>query len=372
MSTQEIELSLTGHNSHKISIPLGQGSLSIGTIGMDTKKFDVLVEENLPINWDTFSSDRPRFFYYYGNDQGFIKWTEKRKTEDFTWVPQEDVSVDFTNSHIRNLSIHSNDKHVQIKLGKNTLRLYLSGTIQYIDIQKIERNTSLIICPTVSGYENYTLPLLKNLKDITNLAISMSPVGQALDCESLVQFKALKSLSLQGSLTNLHFLEKLEKLEKLALRYVPDLENLPALHTWKNLTSFIGWNIEETKGKVLRSELKKITKERTLEHASVSQLKKAIWFTTEYGIPFSAWPDKEAKKAVKVYKATLKMLKKSKTEKEVKSLLTDFTKVFNDFAQIETTEREDIGEAIHQLRQVPAIDIDEELASKWFDEARDY
>jgi len=119
--SREIQLSLTKENSHTISIPLGQGSLAIGTIGMDKKHFDVLVDENAPINWDTFNTcftgagrekkerypygDWPRFIYYSGNDLGFIKWTEKRKTEYFYWTPQKSIIADFTKVNIRNLNI---------------------------------------------------------------------------------------------------------------------------------------------------------------------------------------------------------------------------------------------------------------------------
>jgi hypothetical protein len=81
-----IKISLTSTNSHTVKIPAGQGSFSIGIVGMDKKKFDVLVEENLPINWNVFNDfytphgkqnaekypygDWPRFFYYFGNDIG--------------------------------------------------------------------------------------------------------------------------------------------------------------------------------------------------------------------------------------------------------------------------------------------------------------
>ena len=50
-----IKISLTSTNSHTVKIPAGQGSFSIGIVGMDKKKFDVLVEENLPINWNVFN-----------------------------------------------------------------------------------------------------------------------------------------------------------------------------------------------------------------------------------------------------------------------------------------------------------------------------
>ena len=125
-------------------------------------------------------------------------------------------------------------------------------------------------------------------------------------------------------------------------------------------------------GKLLRTELKKLRKERELNYSTVSQLRKLIWFTTEYGIPFSGWTGKNAKIAVRSYKASVKKLKKAKEEQEVKEILIQFTVIFNDLPQIETTEREDIGEAVEQLRQVSSIEIDAEQAKSWFNQVRDY
>jgi hypothetical protein len=386
--SKEIQLSLTKENSHNISLPLGQGSLSIGNIGMDKKLYDVLVDENLPINWDTFNThftgsglenkelypfgDWPRFFHYSGDDIGFIKWTEKRKTEDFSWTPQKSTKADFTNVNIRHLKIQSKNVKINLKLGKNITQFSISGDIENFNIQSNDGITSLNIYPTVSKNKKYQLPKLDQLKDITSLDISTNPLDQPIDCQNLLQFQNLTNLSLSGNLTNLDCLKNLEKLERLAIRYAPNLENLPKLSSWKKLTSFIGWNIEETNGKLLRTELKSLSKERELEYSTVSQLRKLIWFTTEYGIPFSAWEGKNAKTAVKNYKATLKKLKKVKTEVEAKKALIEFTQTFNSLPQIETTEREDIGEAIEQLRQLPNFEIDSKKANKWFDEARDY
>ena len=387
--SKKIQLSLTKENSHTISISPGQGSLAIGTIGMDKKHFDVLVDENLPINWDTFNTcftgagqenkeiypygDWPRFIYYSGNDIGFIKWTAKRKTEDFSWTPQKSIIADFTKVNIRNLSIiQSKSIKIGLKLGKNITSFSISGNLENIDILLNEGINSLSVYPDVSKNEIYQLPKFDKLKDITSLSISIKPLDNPIDCRSLLQFKNLTSLSLSGNFTNLDCLKDFEKIERLAIRYAPNLENFPKLDSWKKLNRFIGWNIEETKGKLLRKELKNLSKERKLEYATVAQLRKLIWFTTEYGMPFSAWNGKNAKIAVKNYKATLKKLKKTKTEEEAKEILIEFIQIFNDLPLIETIEREDIGEAVEQLRQIPKVEIGSKKATKWFDENRDY
>ncbi|MEM7184915.1 MAG: hypothetical protein AAF518_28735 [Spirochaetota bacterium] len=385
---KEIHLSLTSKNSHKIFLPLGQGSLAIGTMDMDKKLFDVLVEENAKINWDAFNThftghgeqnkdkhlygDWPRFFYYSGDDIGFTKWTEKRHTEDFSWTPQNPVSANFTKSYIRNLKIHSNNTTIKIKLGKTITNLTLSGTIEKFSIQSNDGITSLNLQPNILEKETYQVPKIPHFENISSLDITTKPLGQPLDCKSLLQFRKVTNLSLSGNLTNLVYLQHLDKLKRLAIRYAPNLTDLPALQEWKSLISFIAWNVEESKGKLLRKELKNLARERQLEYSSVSQLRKTIWFTTEYGIPFFAWTGKQAKLAVKIYKATVKKLQKAKTETEIKYFIQEFTKTFNDFANIETTEREYIAEAVNQLRQVPMIKIDTNKTSQWFDECREY
>ncbi|HAS45405.1 MAG TPA: hypothetical protein DCS93_33280 [Microscillaceae bacterium] len=390
MSREEkMQLSLTGENSHTVKIPPGQGSFSIGSIGMNAKKFDVLVEPDLPIHWDCFNSfftgsgktnehlypygDWPRFFYYWGNDTNFIAWSQKRAIEDFTWSPNAPISADFTASNIGRLIINAEASKIVLKLGAHRF-FCIAGNLEQVELIETGKIDTLSFVPTVKQKEltPYQLPVFEALSDIDSLDIKVDPVGQPFDCECLLQFKNLTSLSLSGNMTNLHCLTELQNLESLAIRYAPNLEALPTLQSWEKLTSFIGWNIEESKGKLLRNELKQLGKVRELAYSSVSQLRKPIWFTTEYGIPFDAWTGKNAKIAIRTYKATVKKLKKAKTTQEVKEILTEFVGVFNDLPQIETTEREDIGEAVDQLRRVPTIEIDAETASQWFDAVRDY
>lgn len=386
----ELNLSLTGKDSHLVNIPLGQGSFAIGAIGMDAKKFDVLVDHKLPINWDCFNAcftgsgqqnahlhpygDWPRFFYYWGNDANFIQWSTKRKIEDFTWCPNTALNANFSSSNINRLFIIAQEHPLKFNLGKHQL-VSVSGNLDHIAIDNIGQIHSIAFSPDVqtsSKAAPYQLPIFEAFKDIHNIDIHVKPLGQAFDCSSLLQFSQLTHLNLSGNLANLDCLKKLEHLEHLAIRYAPNIEGLPTLKSWEKLTSFIGWNIEATQGKLLRKSLKDLAKERTLSHSSVSKLRTSIWFTTEYGIPFSNWEGKKATLAVKTYKATLKKLKKAKEEQAIKELLVAFTKTFNTFPAIETTEREDIGEAINQLRQVPALEIDATKAYQWFDAYRDY
>ena len=150
------------------------------------------------------------------------------------------------------------------------------------------------------------------------------------------------------------------------------MENFPPLNSWTNLKSFIGWNIDEITGKRLNAELKQLTKEKELDYSSVSKLRSSIWFTTEYGIPFTNWEPKNAKIATKAYKTALKEIAKAKTENEIKTSIAGLIEIINKLPNIETEEREDTGIAIIQLVETSKLNISHETANNWFDEIRDF
>ncbi|WP_372370505.1 hypothetical protein [Candidatus Uabimicrobium sp. HlEnr_7] len=382
MNAKKAIISLTGEKSHSINISPGQGSFSIGTMAMNAKKFDILVDEKLPLNWKAFEqfstpagSPWPRFFYYYGNDCGFIEWSLARKIETFYWHPLKSLSVDCSNAQISSLSIKPGTNKIEITLGEKIKTLVIDGDIENVHVISTKKTPSLTLYPITSKEEPtaHKLPTLKTLKNLTSLDITVKPVGQPFDCRSLLQFKNLTHLNLSGNLENIDCLRKLGKLDSLGLRFVPNLENLPPLQEWKNLKSFIAWNVEAISGKRIRAELKKLVKEREfMKYSSVSQLRDSIWFTTEYGIPFCGWKGKNAKTAIKSYKATVKKLKKAKTQKEIKKIMSEYVDIFNRFENIETVEREDIAISIEQLIGVPSFQIDVAEAMQWFDEIREF
>lgn len=193
---------------------------------------------------------------------------------------------------------------------------------------------------------------------------------QAIDCESLLVYKDIESLSLSGNVCNLQALSQLQNLKSLSLRYVPDLSSFTDLTAFKNLQSILLWNTEEQGSKKLKAQIKQ-HKLNDLD-ASFSQLKKASWFITEYMMPFSAWENKNAKVASKLYKDAVKNLKKLKEIEQIQQVLQTFVVGFNDLSDIETTEREDIATAVLQLIQVPELKVDDEIALQWFDGWRDY
>lgn len=375
-----MELSLTDDQSHRVRIPLGQGSFSMGLIGMNPKKFDVLLEKDLAVNWKTFEEIPylqgrwPRYFYYWGNDRGFIDWSYKREIESFFWCPQKAISEDLSLAFMRHFSVQVEEHKVDLSLGENIRNFSAEGNLQNLEILKVQGLSTAGFSPEIvdESKSSYQLPEFPALKEIESIDISMKPIGQPFDCQSLLQFPNLESVSLSGNLTNLSQLKKLVKLEGLALRFVPNLDDLPALDSWPKLNSFIAWNVAESKGKLLRVELRKLKKERKMEYSTVSKLRKPIWFTTVYGIPFSGWEEKLEKKAIRLYKSAMKKLKKCTDEEEAEVLIKEFTLAFNEFPAMETSEREDIGEAVLQLIQIPSFIIDAKKGILWFDQVRDY
>jgi|GEM_PF-2913734 len=68
-------------------------------------------------------------------------------------------------------------------------------------------------------------------------------------------------------------------------------------------------------------------------------------------------------------------LKKAANQDEAQAAFTAFAATFNNCNDIETMERELIGDAVFKLAQLPRmaeLGIDADLAQYWFDEIRDY
>ena len=374
-------LSLTGKDSHKVNITPGQGRFTIAPKASG-EKADAYVDADTPILWDVFNDFKvpaggnwPRVMDYMGNDTLFIEWTEEREMECFDWTLMAPARVDFSKAKIEYLSVDNNDYPLHIKIGNKWLRGFsLQGNPDKITLEVAVplKSISFSIRTEKKNNTPVSLPEFEALKDITSINISTPVGGQPFDCGSLLQFKKLKTVRLNGSMCNMEALGKLD-LSGIEVRYCPDMSGLPALNTWADLSYCIFWNVEEVRGKVLRKELKELEKTRGLsEYASVSNLHPKSWFATEFNIPFASWEGKNGREAMKAYKTALKAIKKAKEEKEVKSLLEVLITVINGLPNIETSEREDTYEAVCQLAEVAPFEIEEEKVQEWFDEVRDF
>ncbi len=377
---KEIILSLTGKNSHRAKIMAGQGSFSIGTIGISEGEYDVLVDAKDKINWEAFDEINvggvykwPRFITYSGNDIGFIKWSYKRKIEDFTWIPQNDFYLDLTKANISTFSLHNQGFNIEISIG-NLYKLNIFGDLNKTEIKEclIVPKVTFNLDKTISESNTYQLPIYEQLKNVTDIDIFNKPLNKPFDCRSLLQFSNLKSLALVGNVINLNCLENLKKIQFLGLWDVPNLEGIPKLSIWENLHKVIGCNIEESVGKILRSQLRKLKKEKEMnEFCYVGQLRDKNWYITEYNIPFSDWK-KHQRKAIKIYKEYLDKLKSSDDEETILKEITNFIKFFNSLSDIETIEREDIFKAVNQLISSTKLVISQDKIIDLFDKVRDF
>jgi len=381
-------IDLTGPRSHTLVIRRGVGSLSIGPSHLG-KKADLHVAPDTPIDWsvfDTFAtpagSPWPRFLYYTGSDTGFLAWAQKRPIEEMTWAPvlSANTEVDACASIVHGLHIELGQSvgSLSLKLPKRQFRLQVSGDLSRFSATG-EIPDSLILAPRTSRRKNdppFKLPDLGELQQVTCLMLQNAPLGQPISLDCLDRFPNLDSLSLWGNFCDLDLLARHAQLTNLELRFMPELEDLPSLDTWPLLDRFIAYNVEESAGKRLRQQMKTRAKARPWTgYTSVSQLRKPEWWTSEYGRPFSSWPKRLAKLANEAYNAAQASLAEARSIADAEAAITAFTMRFNTLKGIETTEREDLGEAVWQLSQSNhQIDqpITEEMAQSWFDAAREY
>ncbi|WP_232733001.1 hypothetical protein [Achromobacter ruhlandii] len=165
-------------------------------------------------------------------------------------------------------------------------------------------------------------------------------------------------------------------MKSLEIRYSPDLDGLPPLDTWPLLERFIGFNVDDGAGKRLKTQMKAREKARPWEgYSSVSKLRKPDWWQSEYGRPFSGWSGRMAKSANAAYDTARQSLEGAANAAAVQAAIKAFASHFNDMKGIETSEREDIGEAVwqfSQLARVAALGVTQAQAQRWFDEARAY
>ena len=385
-------IDLTGPRSHTLVIQPGVGSLSIGPSQLG-KKADLHVAPDAHIDWTVFDafatpagSPWPRFLRYTGSDTGFFDWAQERSIEEMAWVPilSADKVVDASGSNMHGLYIEldQSGSRLHLKLPKQQVfeyfRLGVGG-----DLSRLSANGdmpySLTLAPRTSRRKSdvpFLLPDLGELHQVTSLTLRNAPLAQPISLECLSRFPNLTSLSLWGNFCDLDLLAHQARVTDLELRFMPDLADLPLLNAWPLLDRFIAYNVEEIAGRRLKQQMKTRAKTRPWTgHASVSQLRKHEWWTTEFGRPFSSWPKRLAKLANEAYNVAQATLAQASSFADAEAAITAFTVRFNTLKGIETTEREDLGEAVWQLSQSDHLigqPITEEMAQRWFDATRDY
>ena len=89
----------------------------------------------------------------------------------------------------------------------------------------------------------------------------------------------------------------------------------------------------------------------------------------------SGWSGRQAKAANAAYDAARDALDGAADIKAAQAAITAFAAHFNQMKGIETSERDDIGEAVWQFSQRDSalrLGVTEEQAQRWLDAVRDY
>jgi len=385
-----LTLSLTGRASHTIVREPGVGSLTIGPPSRRGPSPDITVGADDKINWSAFDSltvpagyPWPRWLYYHGNDTGFAAWSMKRPIERFDWTPASAASIDASRARIGQFTVNVRTAPVDIVLPESLDDCRDFAAAGDLSLLSPALSAAAGLPPNLTfapdthpsrDAEPVRLPHFAALAGARSVAVSVVPLRQPFDCASLRQFPQARRVDLRGQFAGPAALASLTELTCLELRYCPDLSGLPPLSTWPKLTRIIGWNIEEAAGKRLRAEIRHLTKAagRSWEHASMTQLRASEWFVTEYGLPFSGWPTKVARAAVKAYRTAEAGIAAPESPAAVEAAIRTFVRAINALPGIETGERDDAGEAVRQLAANAPFEIAPDLAQSWFDAERHF
>lgn len=375
--TDILTLSLTGPSSHRFKRDPGMGSLTIGPLD-GLRRPDLVVAPDDLINWHIFDgmqtgdgSNWPRYVQYEGNCTTLFDWMRDRETEEVHFVPRGDIELDASDAQLGGLSLSPGEHRIRMTLPRTLRRFSIIGDPKLVAFDLPSGST----WPEVYLSGDDVLTSIDNLPSLTglrSLGIRNSVLGAPFDCRSLLSLPSLDHLRLYGAATHLEALAALP-LTGLELRFVPNLDGLPELTTWPKMDYFIAWNIDENGGKTLRKAADQLARQLGEDGISqVSQLRSRQWFVEEYGLPFGGWSSKNEKAASKAYKAASKMLRAATIKEEAKAAITMFVEVVNRLPGIETSERDDAGDAVAMLAAVrpDLVGVDEALA--WFDETRDF
>jgi hypothetical protein len=375
-------LSLTGAHSHTLTREPGLARLALGSGAADLH-----VDPDDAIDWTAFDpfatpagSAWPRHLDYRGNDSGFFAWARRRPIENMSWRPVfDDVRrVDAAGAGIHSLFLKLDELTGALHLAlPDTSMLSIAGDLGRLTTEGPLPTTLAVLPPLGRGTDGaVTLPDLGPLADVRSVILSGKPLARPISLRSLAAFREITTLSLWGSFTDWDALAELSALETLEIRFAPDLEGMPSLDTWPRLESFIAFNIDAGAGKRLRSEMRARAKTRPWEgYTSVVKLREPDWWQTEYGRPFSGWDSRRAKRANAAYDAAVAAIAGAGTVDDVRDAVVAFIEGFNAVPGIETTEREDLGDAVVQfaaLDRAVALGVNADIALEWFEQTRDF
>jgi len=391
-------IDLAAPNSHLFKKRKGY-PLTIAPKSLD-EKADFIVEPEECINWHALTVPFvsraggliTACLSYTGNDSGFFAWSHTCPINEITWMPllAEDCAVDAGNAKIHRLTLlmKYQGAHLHLKLSALSFKdsrhglseLILKGDLSRLSFSgNLPTNLRLRLCPSTGRRQDsapYQLPDLGLLHNVAQLDLHNEPLAQPISLACLARFSSLEYLDIYGNFCDFEYLLSLKHLKYLGFRYAPNLKGFPDLADFEQLESLIIWNAEEATGKRLRKQFKARAAVRPWqEYSGVSKLRKPEWWEKEYGNPFREWRGKLKKIADSAYQTAQTTLQQAVTQEQAQAAFSAFAERFNHRNDIETIEREDIGEAVFKLAQLPhlaELGVSEEMAQQWFDEVRDY
>ncbi|MGG6896754.1 hypothetical protein [Rhizobium sp. BR 315] len=339
---------------------------------------ELVVAPDDVINWHIFDgmqtgagSNWPRYIQYEGNNTTLFDWMRDRETEEVHFVPRDNIDLDASEVQLDGLSLSPGGHRIRMTLPRTLKRLSIMGDPKLVAFDLPLGAT----WPDIHLSDNGVLASIDGLPSLTgvrSLGIRNTVLGTPFDCRSLLSLRNLDHLRLYGAAAHLEALAALP-LKGLELRFVPDLGGLPDLTTWPGLGYFIAWNVDEGVGKTLRKAADQLARQLGEDGTSqVSKLRSRQWFIEECGLPFGGWSSKNEKAASKAYKAASKRLRAATIKDEARAAVTVFVDVVNRLSGIETSERDDAGDAVAMLAAVRPDLIGVEEALAWFDETRDF
>ncbi|MEV4136099.1 hypothetical protein AB0J72_28500 [Dactylosporangium sp. NPDC049742] len=366
-----MKISLTGPDSHRLERRPGVGVVVIGPEG-GTPRPDLVVAPGDAIDWSVFDPFTvpagypwPRRIVYDGDDTGFFRWAGRRPIETFDWRPRAAHAVDAAAADIGTLGITLRDAPLRLTLPAARGHVMVTGDPHLLvpDLAPGAACPGLSFAPDTRpgpGRPPLRLPDLPALAGAHSVRVTVPPLRQPFDCASLLQFPELRTLTLSGGLANVDALGGLRRLTALHLQLCPDLTGLPAVDAWPDLTRLFASDVDAVVGKRLRG------------HGTVTRLRRPEWFAAGHGLPFAGWPSRTGKAATAAYRAAEQAIGAATTRQDVEAAVRGFVGAVNALPGIETTEREDAGEAVHRLTATTPCGDLTEAAARWFDEVRDF
>ncbi|WP_240233410.1 hypothetical protein [Devosia lacusdianchii] len=375
MDAEIFTLSLTGPDSHRLKREPGVGSLILGP-GDGQRRPDLVVAPDQTIHWQVFDQMQtgagynwPRHIHYEGNDTALFAWMRQRETEQVTFLARADVTIDARDAKLGSLTLSPGAHCITITLPTALDHLSIMGDPNRVELNSPETLPDITLVAPDKGTLG-SVEGLHYLRSVKSLGIHNAVLDTPFDCRSLLALGDLRRVRLHGAMANLDALAGMN-LRGLELRFIPNLDGLPDLSIWPELGYFVAWNVEETAGRALKQAIKRLPSGED-NYAGVSQLRSRQWFVEEYGLPFGAWPSKNEKAASKAYKLASKALTIATTQAEAKAVIIAFVQAINALPGIETSEREDTGNAVVLLARVKPDLAKPEEALAWFDGSRDF